>query len=80
MHVSTADVGDTGWLQAESVENSVVTEPLKAALLKCWPHFVQDLSVEMGTYSEIVYAVGKAYFSRLWKPEYKYIQNVVAKS
>ena len=57
MHVSSADVGDTSWLQAESDENNVVTEPLKAALLKCWPHFVQDLSVDRGTYSEIVYAV-----------------------
>ena len=57
MHVSTADVGDTGWLQDENVEKNIVTEPLKAALLKCWPDFVQDLSVERGTYSEIVYAV-----------------------
>ena len=57
MHVSSADVGDTGWLQAESVENNVVTEPLKAALLKCRPHFVQDLSVDRGGYFEIVYAV-----------------------
>ena len=57
MHVSSADVGDNGWLQSESVENNFVTEPLKAALLKCWPDFVQDLSVERGTYSEIVYAV-----------------------
>ena len=46
MHVSTADVGDTGWLQAESVENNVVTEPPKGALLKCWPDFVQDLIIE----------------------------------
>ena len=57
MHVSSADVGDTSWLQAESVENNFVTEPLKAALLKCWPHFVQDLSVDRGSYSGIVYAV-----------------------
>ena len=57
MHVSSADVGDTSWLQAESVENNFVTEPRKAALLKCWPHFVQDLNVDGGTYSEIVYAV-----------------------
>ena len=57
MHVSTADVGDTCWLQAESVENNVVTESLKAALLKCWPHFGQDLSVDTGGYFEIVYAV-----------------------
>ena len=57
MHVSSADVGDTFWLQAGSVKNNVVTEPLKAALLKCWPHFVQDLSVDRGGYFEIVYAV-----------------------
>ena len=57
MHVSSADVGDTGWLKAESVEHNVVTEPLKAALLKCWPHFVQDLSVDRGGYFVIVYAV-----------------------
>ena len=57
MHVSSADVGDNCWLQSESVENNFVTEPLKAALLKCWPDFVQDLSVQKGTYSEIVYAV-----------------------
>ena len=57
MHVSSADVGDNCWLQSESVENNFVTEPLKAALLKCWPHFVQYLSVNRGTYSEIVYAV-----------------------
>ena len=57
MHVSSADVGDTSWLQAESVENNVGTEPLKAALLKCRPHFVQDLSVDRGSHSEIVYAV-----------------------
>ena len=57
MHVSSADVGDTGWLQAERVENNFVMEPLKAALLKCWPHFVQDLSVDRWSYSGIVYAV-----------------------
>ena len=57
MHVSSADVRDTGWLQAERVENNFVMEPLKAALLKCWPHFVQDLSVDRVGYFEIVYAV-----------------------
>ena len=57
MHVSTADVGDTGWLQAESVESSVVTEPPEGELLKCWPDFGQDLSVDRGGNSEIVYAV-----------------------
>ena len=57
MHVSTADVGDNCWLQSESVENNFVTEPLKAALLKCCPHFVQDLSVDRRAYSEIVYEV-----------------------
>ena len=57
MHVSSADVGDTCWLQAESVENNFVIEPLKAALLKFRPHFVQDLSVDRWSYSEIVYAV-----------------------
>ena len=57
MHVSTADVGDTSWLLDENVEKNIVTEPLKAALLKCWPHFVQDLSVDRGGYSGIVYAV-----------------------
>ena len=57
MHVSTADVGDTSWLLDENVEKNIVTEPLKAALLKCWPHFVQDLSVDRGGYFEIVYAV-----------------------
>ena len=57
MHVSSADVGDTGWLQAESVENNVVTEALKSALLKCWPHFFQDLNFDRWTYSDIVYAV-----------------------
>ena len=57
MHVSSADVGDTSWLQAESFENNVGTEPLKAALLKCWPYFGQDLSVDRGGYFEIVYAV-----------------------
>ena len=57
MHVSSADVGDTGWLQAERVENNFVMEPLKAALLKCSPHFVQDLSADRGSYSKIVYAV-----------------------
>ena len=35
MHVSTADVGDTGWLLDENVEKNIATEPLKAALLKC---------------------------------------------
>ena len=48
MHVSTADVGDTGWLEAESIEDNVVTEPPKGSLLKCSPHFVQDLSVHRG--------------------------------
>ena len=57
MHVSTADVGDTGWLLDENVEKNIATEPLKAALLKCWPHFGQDLSVDTGGYFEIVYAV-----------------------
>ena len=57
MHVSSADVGDTSWLRAKSVENNYVTAPLKAALLKCRPHFVQDLSVDRGGNSEIVYAV-----------------------
>ena len=57
MHASTADVGDTCWLQAQSVENSVVTEPPEGELLKCRPHFVQDLSVDRGCYFEIVYAV-----------------------
>jgi len=28
MHLSTADVGDTGWLHDENVENDIVTEPL----------------------------------------------------
>ena len=57
MHVSTADVGDTGWHMADGVENNVVMEPPKGAHLKRWPDFAQVLSVEGGVYSEIVYEV-----------------------
>ena len=34
MHVSTADVGDTGWLQEENVERNIATEPLKSCALE----------------------------------------------